>query len=521
MHLYHVITTYHLLSAMTMQAASSEKGVLLMSVWVKMKYPNYESLKKIFDQVIVYDAVYRYKNDREETVRYFTELLPFLNECTEIFVWGAHYSFGIFITEQEIPFVFCEEAAGMHSRIDILQHIDDINPKVANLYSYVKELGLYSGQCKMTKTILCNFAAQLDGFQQENMMDFRVVETLMKLPEEQLHEIVNFFLEFRQIHVPKQSTIIFTQHLANLRLTTFNEQALIYQLLVDYFFSDRPIVIKPHPDDIMYYSRLFPDATIVRERFPSEFLPFLLDNQPQCVATIYSTAIYNLRGIYPDVFELDARFEKEFSKIHRYYVALQIVKNFGEAVAIIGTYNILLRKLAEIEYLPQSCSLKPWEITSDTLIENIIMIDDITLLGEEGRKRLHLHMRKKDAIFIFINSQADFCWYDLENKEFWEHIVPVVMQKKKLSGVSEDIFFSEEGEEILYVYARDKKILERIRNMEINKELSHTGVKLEKENLSEKEEHIKILEGILSATEKRLLYYINRVKELENGSKKE
>ena len=45
-------------------------------------------------------------------------------------------------------------------------------------------------------------------------------------------------------------------------------------MFVDYFLPGKNLVIKPHPDDLMYYSQIFPDAQIIREKFPSEFIPF-------------------------------------------------------------------------------------------------------------------------------------------------------------------------------------------------------------------------------------------------------
>ena len=51
--------------------------------------------------------------------------------------------------------------------------------------------------------------------------------------------------------------------------------------------------------------------------------------------------------------------------------------------------------------------------------------------------------------------------------------------------------------------------------MSFEKQLPHVGINVEKIPLTEDEERLKMLEGILEATEQRLLYYINRVKELE------
>lgn len=51
-----------------------------------------------------------------------------------------------------------------------------------------------------------------------------------------------------------------------------------------------------------------------------------------------------------------------------------------------------------------------------------------------------------------------------------------------------------------------------VKEMNIEKTLSHTGVKVSKVTLSPEQEKIKMLEGILAATERRLLYYIEKEK---------
>lgn len=516
MTIYHVITTYHLLSAMTMHASSDEKAVLLMGPMIRIKYPNYEVLKKSFFSVIEYDSAYRYQHSQEETNAYFKKLLPDISSFNEIYIWGAQKSFGVFIAENNIPFIFCEEATGMHSRRSILEHIDEKDPKLEHLYSYVSDLGLYSGACHCAKTVLCNFAAQLKGTETEGFIDFRVVDSLMALPANKRQEIIEFFIDLKELHLPSDSTIIFTQHFANLRLTTFEEQAVLYQMFVDYFFENRALVIKPHPDDMLYYSKLFPEAQIVRERFPSEFLPFLVDHAPECVATVYSTAVYNLRGHYPEVFELDARYEKDFIKTHRYYAALVIANMLNVPVYYIGTNEVLMEKIgARVGVNGHACTGLSQLPAGDK--PYTVIIDDLTEQEEAGRDAVQVLLESagQDISVIFVNSQRDYCWYSIDNKELWEHMLPVELQKELREDAPSEDFYESLQEETLYFYSLNNQILKEVNELSFEKPLPHVGINVEKIPLTSDEERIKILEGVLEATEQRLLYYINRVKELE------
>ncbi len=58
-----------------------------------------------------------------------------------------------------------------------------------------------------------------------------------------------------------------------------------------------------------------------------------------------------------------------------------------------------------------------------------------------------------------------------------------------------------------------------IQELEFNKKLENTGLEISVKSLTAEQLRIKVLEGILKATEERLLYYINLVKEFESNSK--
>lgn len=517
--IYSVITTYHLLSAICMSQTREDDAVLLVSRWLEMKYPNVIELNVFFNKIIVFNGDFRNNHTEEETKRYFYNLIPEIDAAHEIYVWGAQYSFGIFCAENGIRINYCEEAAGMHSHQDIVMHIDAISPKMSDIYEHLLELGLYSGEGTNIKSIVLNRLAQADGFcMQENMTDFNTVSTLRSLPEQIQKKIIDFFVDYdHAINIPKDSTVIFTQHLANLLLTTFGEQALIYQLLVDYFFKDQKLVIKPHPDDLMYYTRLFPDAEIVRERFPSEFLPFLQSNEPKAIATIYSTAIYSLRGQYKNFFELDRHFEKEFYKIHRYYFAAIIAKSLLGSVACVGMYDVLMDRLSDQVGLKISNHITSQDFLNQNLDDyDCIIVDDVSDIGITGYIHLQEFIKESRTTFIFLNTKEDFCFYDYYHKDIWDDILPQVIVKDKIDGVSEE-FFSDIENEIFYVYSKSKKIREAIRTMDIRNELPHVGIKTSKRVNVRDEEYVLVLEGILKATEERLLYYMDKVKKIEKG----
>lgn len=507
--LYHITTTYHLLSAMVHSQKQNEETVALCSEWIREKFPDADNLKQFFDKVVFADFNYRFFHDDQTTARYFEGLIGNPGQYSKLYVWGAQFSFGFFLIYRHIPYVYCEEAAGMNSRPDVLRNIEKNDSLKSRFWEACEAYGAYDGSGKNVLKRLCNISAQAEGFQPDgSVIDFNIVSELQGLSNEDREKILRFFNPPRDMSIPKRATLLLTQHLANLGVSSFEGQVLLYQTAIDYFFSDASLVIKPHPDDIMYYSQLFPEAQIIRERFPSEFMPFIFDNQPECVATISSTAIFNLRGHYPRVFELDARYERDFPMTHRYYAAMKIAQKLHLDVVCHGANELLARRLGETlgENAPRVSRDAPADGRAF-----LLLIDDVSAEGEEGRGEVLALLQELDSasLAVMINSRDDYCWYSYEHRELWEDMAPLVLTKTVHEPRNED-FYASTQDEVVFIYAKDKELLKMAKETVIEKELPHTGITLESAKLDTQEERIKMLEGILAATEKRLLYYIEK-----------
>lgn len=504
--LYHIVTSYHLLHAMVISALTSEESVLVIPNWREIS-----DLKGFFKTIVPVDISYAQRHSLEETENYYTGLLGDLEEYSSYYIWGAHYSLGMLLAQKKVPFIYCEEAAGMLSRPELLEHNCtrlglDVESK--------KKLGLFDGTCNCS-AILCNLSAQTGApLNNGAIRNFDIVAKLKDLPDAVRNRIITYFLPNQLISIDRSAALLLTQHFANLNTLSFEDQVLIYQMFVDYFLPGRNLAIKPHPDDLMYYHQLFPEAQVIREKFPSEFMPFLFDNQPDCVATISSTAIYNLRGHYPAVLELDNRYERDFPMTHRYYAAVCLAQIMGKPLACVGANEVLVQRLIDT-FDGGGPALK--ESVSEA---GVILVDDLTEQGENGRRAaagLLEHLDPKSAV-IFINSQMDYCWYDYDRKDLWGFITPVVLEKKIRRPEGQD-FYADPSAEVIYFYTKNEEMRHMAQTAHIQKELPHTGIDWEQSVMTEDQERIKVLEGILAATEKRLLYYIEKEREAGGKSK--
>ncbi len=509
--LFHAVSTYQLLLLIEYKIKyhMMDKVVFLIPYVLIQKFPQYDNLRNYFEDILLYDAgtpQYRNKSVEEGVREYFEMIFKTkkynILDFSEIYVGCAHGYFGIYLASNDIPFIFFEDAAGMLSRPDILIGIDERAPIRR---SYNIKYGLYDGTCPCIKKIVCNKKAQSIEFDQVEHFD--VVEELLRLPEKDREWIKKFFTDVEVFDIKKNAVLFLTQHFANLQVLSFAQQVLVYQTVFDYFFEGKDIVIKPHPSDIMYYGKLFPQYKIIREVFPSEFLPIMFTNKPDMIATISSTAINNLFPYFSKCFCLGTQYEKDFVYTHKYYVAVQIMEKAGFSIdqkCEIGTNNEMVQALLHIELE------KGYFGNSDFKNGKCYLVDDIEKQGEYTRESVvqMIEQMEEGNMMIFINSKMDYCFYDLFHKSLWDHIVPVCINKRKIRD--EDIY-SDVNQEIVYVYSKSEEIRHMIENYEMNKGLKNSGIDIEIQSLSPEERRIKVLEGLLEATEKRLLHYIQIV----------
>ncbi|MBQ9283078.1 MAG: hypothetical protein IJ207_12945 [Treponema sp.] len=506
--IYEAVSTYHLLRAL-LHCKKNKKDSILLIAQIRIHLLG-EELKKYLNEnflkVISYDISYANKKNDKAVKKYFQSLLGNIKKYETIYCGCPHFAFGYYLSITNTPFVFCEDAAGILTRPEIIKNLNDEIELRKEFNKKCIEHGLYDGNNKNIVNYFCNLTAQCDlkNIPKEKIVDFDVVKELSLLPELERKELISAFIGDIKINCPKDSSVILTQYFTGHQILTFEAQILVYQLVVDYFFSDVKLVFKPHPDDILYYKKLFPQSEVIRQVFPSEFIPFIFDPKPKCVATVSSTGIYNLRGHFEECFELDVDFEKRFPFIHRYYAAFRIYDALKMNVNKIGCNDILLEQFenkygASTEKQNTAC-----------------VIDDIKSEEEEDRNKIIslLDNLNPNDCAIFINSTGDFCWYDYFRKDLWQNIVPVVIQKSVINPKKED-FYASPDEEVIYVYSKNKEILNMAKEIHIEKDLTNTNLKVTTAELSHEQERIKILEGMLAATERRLLLYINKENETE------
>lgn len=518
--LYSATNYYQLLNVFVhkMVFHQDDKCILVVSEWIDKNKLSSEICLSFYKIITIKceGENYKYIEDlSKECKEEFNRIEIKIEDFQDIYIGGVQHKFGCCLIYMGISFSMFEEGSGIISRPERLEEIDK-NFSIINM-EYCKKLGIYDGSNPLIKKIFCNFKAQIENYYNEKATDFDVIKYFINLSTVNQNQIKNFYTEINKIEIQKGSVLLLTQSFANLKILSFEEQVLIYQTLIDYFFYNYFIIIKPHPDDLLYYNELFVNCFTIKEKFPSEFLPVMFSNQPEIIATISSSAINNLKNYFENSFFLDTRYEKDFYATHRYYAALKLFKKVSlknSQIATIGANEKLIKNLL----CTNEFELKETVIESNNKTENVnrfYIIDDIETQGEFDRNAIITLTENlpDNSSIVFINFKQDFCFYDINHKALWKYIVPICIGKKQNR---DDEFYADINQEMIYFYSKNERILNMANNFEFERELTNTGMTVSVEKMTAEQKRIKVLEGILEATEKRLLYYIELVDREKN-----
>lgn len=494
MNLYAVISPYQFLCAVVCHLSKGDEADFAINDWLLSSFDDdkLKLLESIFRKVYVLDPIYGFHHSLEETKKYYASEIC-LKSYSEKYIWGGQYSLGVFLAETGESFYYGEEACGLMSRPDVLIKIEGGIESRKKYINKIRSLGIYDGSTECIKGRVYNFKEQKEDFvPRPSDIDFDITEALSRLPEEQLEFVIRLYREMGKIKISPDVTVFLTQHLANLHRTTFEEHIHLTQLFVDYFLHGS-VVIKPHPSDCLYYSELFPESLTINDRFPSELMPFIFEPKPKRIATISSTAVNNLRRSYDDIMESGDEYINDYRLVHKFAFSL---------------------KMAQSLHLPVYCEAG----VSRQIVENLARNMEgevLTFLDVPEKQCLCLveaasgwqqlaENLPEEACVALLNGNEDYDWYDYAHRNIWGQIVPVCLCK---DAVKDEDVYEEPGYEVFYFFSMDDAVLEQVRNFRAEETLPHVGIRIWKPVLTEIEERIKILEGMVAASEKAILRY--------------
>ncbi len=505
--LYHAVSSYQILECIVHKVSlhKIDKAILVTREFTKNRLGSgYDLLKQIFEEIIIYGPL------RDSCIDEIKSRGFEIKDFAELYVACAHTWFGIYLCEHSIPFVFIEDGLGAISQPEILEKVNLDSAWI----DLDLEYGLFTGENDNIKKCICNMKYQREGYHNEKADDFDVIEELAKLDSRA--EIISIFTDLKDYKLKddKKNIILLTEHFANLCLLEWEEQIYLYQIIVDYYFKDANLIIKPHPDDLMYYEELLDCCDVIREKFPSELIPFIFSKKPECIATISSTGIRSISNQFEETITFNYRFsyyEKEFYSLHRYFAAIRIYKENYEKKKALFFIGINEKIISNMKILSEYKVLDSLESLNDIPTHSFIICDKLDYMNARSKQLCKVIEQKNDScIFLFLNTKDDYVFYDYGYKDIWKHVYPIeIGKKKRRKNNNYEIMDSE----MIYLFYKGEINMETIKYS-----LKNTGIDVAISEFKGDKLKIKVLEGLLKATEQRLMYYINAEKEREKGT---
>ena len=494
--LYHAVNTYQLMICILhgLKNYDDQKKVLLLPNFIVRSIPQYRQLVTMgfFDDIYLINYSKYNGKDKDfiiENVQMDFNLIFSkdieLDKFEMFYLGAAHYYFSLYLILHNKNFCVIEDGAGLLSRHSLLEKTL-INQHVMNV-DLLNQIGMLDlSNPKIIKKI-CLVDAQEEGFYDSLAENFDIAAELKEISKQDLNKLLRFWNCPCVQKTKSTDAVMMTQNFANLNQMSFETQMLIYQTVIDYFVKEKNLIIKPHPNDLMFYEKIInKPCLVIREKFPSELLPFIFEEQPESIYNISSTGIYLLRRNFKEVYSLGLQYEKNFFLTLRYYLVTRFAECIKSNIAYVGNHENIIINLRRTSNL----SSYPTQIR---------IVD--------GMEELSLDVIGQYEYIIFMNSDDSYNFATLFKMS---DIYVKVIKKRK---IRDDYVVANTKNEYLYFWCKKSEGYNMVKKFNYKERLENTGIEAELEEDSELSEYVKQLEGYNRALEKRLNYYINIFKE--------
>ena len=510
--IYQALSTYQILECIEHRKLyhQNENAVLILGTYIVEKFASYELIANFgfFDEVYLFDfgEVGNY-NDAiivqtiEERLK---STLPFdITSAHKIYIAGIHTYLSLYLVAKKIRFSMFEDGSGALSRPWILANI--AQKSTPQKYNIINKYGLYDHSSELIQEKWCNKSAQLKNYKDGKIKYFDVVEGFEKLSNDDQIKLLKFFGINKKINIEKNSILLLTQQFSNLGQLSFENHIRIYQYLFDFYLVKlkKKIILKLHPDDIMYYEKLFRDIKIVREVFPSELLPYVFEYIPQKVVTISSTGVNLIRDKFEECIEFNEEYETTFAFDPVYYVVTKLLSRMNiNEIDFIGVNEKQLKNILKCN----ECDIEIYKRKGNSFkASNTLLVDDF---GDEMIRNLDI---REYSTIIYCNSLRKYQFYDINHKEQFNSMFPIEISLRSYKNTENGLA---KWNYMIWIYTEEKRYENIMKNFSCKEDLENTKAIITTNTFTKEELEIMRLRGLLDATERRLLDYIKREKEL-------
>ncbi|MEG0692364.1 MAG: polysialyltransferase family glycosyltransferase [Oscillospiraceae bacterium] len=523
--LYYVKTVFQLLEAIVHKVITHKTttATLLIQPYLIKKFPEVEALKQFgFEQIVSYNTneITSTKTSDatqllEDITSYYDTLLQEnkidLERYQEIYLF-ASLRFSIYLCQKQQQFSLFEDATGTASRNGFVQWRNETD--CVDKTKLAERFSLLNGNNQYIKRVIYALDLQSARITNPNSYHFNLTQSLQLLNEKERQEIVSFFFKYPTTLDPNCSLLLTQYYFPNDTNLVRNQAEVVklYQKLADYYAKGSGLVIKPHPIDPIDYSS-FVGARLMRKRIPSELLCLVACAKLVRVVTLCSTAVRGMLGVAEDVVAVGDHFCYVYPFVDCLFVGLSIVnllKDFQLPLFVFGLFQDQVDCLLKYHF-PELEETSNGGISPE---RGIVLVDRIDWGDEpiEKRKLLQsLSLSSGDAVYIFINSKEDFCFYDTAHRWVLEYIVPITIKRIGFDGTG----FEGMLEDTIYVFSKNVKLLQRVRQFTMHKRLQYSGQTLNVFQMSDESVCFEQLKVRIAVQQKSNLELENRMMQIK------
>ncbi len=515
MNIYYAATYYHVLCAITHRlfCAPEDRAHIIVSdsrsyhqaMCVRLKDTDlFDGVTYFEEHDIVAKCSSLYKKQgckgsiasiEAMSCREIEKRLPFpITDEHNYYLCTDFKAFAIYFRKKKIPYYYFEDGAGILSREESLL----VLLKSPFTHRVIEEYGL-NGKNDLVIGKYANVNAQVEGFYDEKIIDFRVKDLMEQLNREDIDKILYVFGAERIKSSEKKSALVLTQPFILRSHFSFMKHRKTYASLMDYYCEEMDIYIKPHPTDLnSTYSKWFSDVKIIEPQVPSELISLCTDQKFDLGISISSTAVYSLGESIDQIICFDSDADREVEVLHIYYAVMRVLERISVDEKIIYTdtmhHGLLQSMIAQqssagddIAELGYICDTETTEVTerkhaflpgtvtrtvtesqithsylSDT--RQRILIFNATVITEDILAGIREH-----DIIICRN-----CLYDGELEKQGYYLKGV---KTELSDHTKSVNQTRKGG--ILVYAKEEAVIADVVNLGETKELIHSELTLQ------------------------------------------
>lgn len=502
---YYTVSTYHILRSMLhkLNHRKNEDAILMVPSRF-LDLPNgIKNGSAVFEKIIFYDWEFvRFENYPNDVYEYIHSIMEenlgegYIDRIEEFNVFYAARFFGGFLADNGVHFNWFEEADGRY--IDYTPPMLDDKRMHRERYENAVRLGLYTADNDCIDTIYLSIDDNLGVCECGKIRNFDVNTELRALDSIDISKVLDFWGVESNVKIPPGAALLLSQHFCNIRIMSFEEQVLMYQMFIDYFLDGKTLFLKMHPSDNVPYCEFIEGITDIKAHYPAELLQFVIENRFSVVAAVSSTGVLNLKNISDRQFCINQDFTHEFRNSDKYYFIYKLCELINIQTVICGEKD---RELLRI-----MCEANNYQLSFFTHVDD-----------------------RKQAL-ILLSESTDIVLENIDNDIMKDNIVCIVSYKgleearflKKSKFIAKKIVTeAADNSEVLdekyvYIVTNDLSILDRIKMMEYYKLLKNTRIVTRVSKDDDKDTQINILSAMLEITEKALLKCVTENEELKS-----